>query len=396
MPFGSIYIGLSGLSAYSKGLQIVSNNISNMNTLGYKSSGVSFGDVYGLGSSGGLDYGSYSGGGHGVSVNDVAINFNQGELRQTGRDLDLSIDGNGFFVLLDGEETLYTRTGSFAVSNDGFIVLQGTDYRLAVLDEAGRPVALNIDEHRTNPPQETDRIKLASNLSGDRKTMFTLPDLKVYDAGGGEHVWTAKFTPVLHEGTPTGDFTLTVTDKSGAEIGTQTLKFTIERKVDPTTKERLFEDAANGLSVTFDFAAVTSYFSGETSSLETVDVAGYPTGSIATLRVNEEGKIEIAYTNEEKKELGAVALADFRDPQALEQRSKALFAFTGFGQRQFLAASDSGVGTILGGRLEASNVDLGSQFGDLILIQRGFQASSQVISVSNDMIQQLFGIRGQG
>jgi len=392
MSFGSIYIGLSGLTAYSKGLQIVSNNVSNMNTLGYKSSTVSFGDVYGLGSSGGLDYGRYSGGGHGVSVNDVAINFNQGELRQTGRDLDLSIDGNGFFVLIDGENTLYARTGSFAVSDEGYIVLQGTDYRLAVLDDAGRPVALNIDAYRTDPPAVTDRIKFADNIS-TTATSHNLPDIKVYDAEGEEHIWTVKFT---RPETVAGEWTVAVTDKNGTEIGTKTLKF-IGSTVDPETRELVFEDTANGLSVTFDFTEnVTSFSSGTVSSLRAADVAGHPTGSISTLKVNQDGKFEITYTNDEKEELGAIALADFRDPQSLEQRSKALFAFTGFGQRQFLAASDTRVGTILGGQLEASNVDLGSQFGDLILIQRGFQASSQVISVSNDMIQQLFGIRGQG
>jgi flagellar hook protein FlgE len=392
MSFGAIYIGLSGLTAYSKGLQTVSNNISNMNTLGYKSSTVSFGDVYGLGSSGGLDYGSYAGGGHGVSVNDVAINFNQGELRQTGRDLDLSVDGNGFLVLLDGEDTLYTRTGSFVVADDGFIVLQGTEHRLAVLDEAGRPVALNIDAHRIDPPQMTDRIKFADNLSSTA-TSYNLPDVKVYDTEGEEHVWTVAFT---RPETAAGEWRVKVSGKGGAEIGTKTLKFT-GSTVDPTTRELVFEDAANGLSVTFDFSEkVTSFSSGTVSSLRAADVAGHPTGSISTLRINQDGKFEIAYTNEEKKELGSIALADFRDPQSLEQRSKALFAFTGFGQRQLLAATDTRVGTVRGGQLEASNVDLGSQFGDLILIQRGFQASSQVISVSNDMIQQLFGIRGQG
>jgi flagellar hook protein FlgE len=187
-----------------------------------------------------------------------------------------------------------------------------------------------------------------------------------------------------------------VTDGTGAEVGTKELKFS-GSAVDPTTRELVFEDTAKGLSVTFDFASnVTSFSSGTVSSLRAAEVAGRPTGSLATLRVNQQGRIEIGYTNEETKELGAIALADFRDPQSLEQRSKALFAYTGFGQRQFLAASDSRVGTILGKQLEASNVDLGSQFGDLILIQRGFQASSQVISVTNDMIQQLFGIRGQG
>ncbi|HTN14551.1 MAG TPA: flagellar basal-body rod protein FlgF [Sphingomonadaceae bacterium] len=390
--FGSIYIGLSGLNAYSEGLKTVSNNVSNLNTTGFKASDVSFSDVYGSGSSGGLDYTSSGGqAGHGVSLNDIALNFGQGELRQTDRDLDLAIDGGGFFVLLDGEQTLYTRTGSFSVDDDGYIVLSGTDHRLAVLDQSGRPVSLNIDASRTSPPQETTKISFADNLSSTA-TECTIADVKVFDERGGEHLWSLKFT---REETVFDEWTLTVTDGDGDVIGTETLKF-IGGAVDPTTGTLTFAEAATGLSVSFDFSAVSSYSSGTVSSLRAADVDGHGTGSVTKLAVNAKGQLEITYSNEEKQELGAIALADFRDPQKLEQRSSGLFAHNGFGQVQYLAAEDGRVGTILSRRLEASNVDLGSQFAELILIQRGFQASSQIISVSNDMIQQLFGIRGQG
>ena len=88
--FGSIYIGLSGLNAYSQGLKAVSNNVSNLNSAGFKAADISFSDIYGGGSAGGLNYGAgYRAQGHGVSFDDVTINFSQGELRQTGRDLDL-------------------------------------------------------------------------------------------------------------------------------------------------------------------------------------------------------------------------------------------------------------------------------------------------------------------
>lgn len=390
--FGSIYIGLSGLNAYSEGLKTVSNNVSNLNTTGFKASDVSFSDVYGSGSSGGLDYTSSGGqAGHGVSLQDVALNFGQGELRQTDRDLDLAIDGGGFFVLLDGDQTLYTRTGSFSVNDDGYIVLSGTDYRLAVLDNSGRAVSLNIDASRTSPPEETTKIDFADNLSSTA-TEFTIADVKVFDERGGEHLWTLKFTRAE---TVFDEWTLKVTDGDGDVIGTQTLKF-IGGAADPTTQTLTFAEAASGLSVTFDFSDVSSYSSGTVSSLRAADVDGHGTGTVSKLAVNAKGQLEITYSNEEKKELGAIALADFRDPQKLEQRSSGLFAHNGFGQVQYLAAEDSRVGTILSRRLEASNVDLGSQFAELILIQRGFQASSQIISVSNDMIQQLFGIRGQG
>lgn len=391
--FGAIYIGLSGLTAYSNGLKAVSNNVSNLNTTGFKSANVSFSDIYGTGSNGGLEYGyGFGGGGHGVGLNSPTINFSQGELRQTDRDLDLAIDGNGFFVLQDGDQYFYARTGSFTVNDDGFIILSGTDYRLAVLDDGGLPVSLNIDAAGTSPPAATDRIKFADNLSMTA-TSYTIPNVKVYNARGTESVWTIAFSRAE---TVSDVWTVKVTDAKNREIGSKTLKF-VGSMIDPTTSTLQFEDSANGLSVAFDFSSnVVSYSSGSVSTLRAADITGNPAGTISKLAVNQDGKLEITYTNEEKKELGAVAIADFRDPQRLEQRSNGLFVSDGYGQQQYLSATDTRVGSILSKRLEASNVDLSGQFGDLILIQRGFQASSQIISVSNDMIQQLFGIRGQG
>jgi len=391
--FGSIYIGLSGLNSYSEGLQAVSNNVSNLNTVGYKANDVTFQNIFGVGSQGGLEFGNQqAGNGYGVSIDELSINFSQGELRQTGRDLDLSIDGNGFFVLLDGDQQMFARTGSFAVNDEGFIVLQGTDYRLGVLDDEGRPTALNIDSFRTDAPEATSRVTFADNLSSTA-TQYDIPDLRIYGDGGEEYVWSVNFSRGEAE---FDTWTVTVTNQAGEEIGTQTLTFE-DGAVSPDASELVFTDVDNDVEVTFDFSeGVTSFSSGTVSSLRASDVEGHPTGSLATLQVNADGELEITYTNEETLELGAIALADFRDPQSLQQRGNSLFEFNGFGQVQFLGASDTRVGSVLSQRLEASNVDLGSQFGDLILIQRGFQASSQIISVSNDMIQQLFGIRGQG
>lgn len=393
MMFGSIYIGLSGLGSYSEGLKAVSNNVSNLNTVGFKASDVTFQNVFGAGSQGGLEFGNQQpGGGYGVSIDELSINFNQGELRQTGRDLDLSIDGNGFFVLLDGDQQMFARTGSFAVNDDGFIVLQGTDFQLGVLDDEGRPTALNIDAFRTDAPEATDRVTFADNLSSTA-TEFNIPDLRIVDDSGGEHVWSVAFARAE---TDFDNWTVTVTNEANEEIGSGSINFA-NGGVEANSGELEFTDDENGLNVIFDFSqGVTSFSSGTVSSLRVSDVSGHGTGSLATLQVNSDGQLEITYTNEETLELGAIALADFRDPQALQQRGNALFEFTGFGQVQFLSAEDTRVGSVLSQRLEASNVDLGSQFGDLILIQRGFQASSQIISVSNDMIQQLFGIRGQG
>lgn len=388
--FGAIYIGLSGLNAYSKGLQQVSNNVSNLNTTGFKGSTVSFHNLYAAPDRGGgglATTGQGGGDGYGVAVDDGTLNFKQGELRTTDRDLDLSVDGNGFMVLLDGERTLYARTGSFEVDPGGYIVLAGTTHRLAMLDGDGRAVALSIDARRTSPPRATTGVTFSDNLSSSA-TSFTVGDIRVFDATGAAHVWKAAFAK--------GDdgWTITLTDDKGATIGTQLLKFTAGI-VDPATAKPGFTDAASGLTVQFDFSGVTAFSSGEVSTLRAAKVDGYAAGTITGIAADSAGRMQLTYSNGQKVDGGAIALADFRDPSLLEQRD-GLFAEREPGRPMLLASDDARVGQVRSKRLEASNVDLSQQFGDLILIQRGFQASSQIVSVSNDMIQQLFGIRGQG
>jgi len=391
--FGSIYIGLSGLNAYSKGLQQVSNNVSNLNTTGFKGSTVSFQNLYGQSDRGGMAMtGQGGGGGHGVAVSDGTLNLKQGELRTTDRDLDLSVDGNGFLVLLDGDRTLYARTGSFEVDQAGFIVMSGTSYRLATLDADGRAVSLSIDARRLSAPKATAAVTFSDNLSSTASG-FTVSDIKVFDASGAAHSWTAKFAKDAAAGT--NAWSVAVTDDKAVAIGTETLKF-IGGAVDPTAAKLAFTDKASGLTVQFDFSAgVTSFSGGEVSTLRAAKVDGYAAGTVTAIAADAAGRLQLSYSNGEKVDGGAIALADFRDPAALEQRD-GVFAEVRPGQHLLLASDDPRVGQVRSRRLEASNVDLSQQFGDLILIQRGFQAASQIVSVSNDMIQQLFGIRGQG
>jgi flagellar hook protein FlgE len=413
--FGAIYVGLSGLNAYSRGLQQVSNNVSNLNTSGFKGSDVSFNNTVGASSDGGLSLsGTTADGIGGVELGSLQRDFTQGELRQTQRDLDLAIDGAGFLVLTRGDQTYYTRTGSFEVDKDGFIVLAGTDYRLATLDGSGRPVTLAIDANRTNPPEKTTTIKFADNLSSTATLdanglAYTVSDVKVYDAAGGEHKWQIQFSKDQSATAAAGDYLVTIIDEKGNTVGkvtdtsgnvtntgAQSLKFN-QGVIDPTTAKLTFTDATTGLSVLLDFSAgVTNYSSGTVSTLRTSSVDGHAFGTISGVTVNADGELEISYSNQEKKSLGAVAIADFRDPQALEQRSGGLYVDNGDAGRELFSSESKEGGRVLGHRLEASNVDLAKQFGDLITIQRGYQASSQIISVANDMIQQLFGIRGQG
>ena len=123
---------------------------------------------------------------------------------------------------------------------------------------------------------------------------------------------------------------------------------------------------------------------------------GSASGTLTQVTVNEDGQVKLTYSNGKTELAGAVAIADFRNPEQLERIGNGLFESHGNGEYRLTASGSPGGGKLVSGQIEASNVDLAHEFGELILIQRGFQASSQVVSVSNDMIQQLFAMRGQG
>ena len=395
---GAIYTGLSGLNAFSKGLQTISNNVANLNSPGFKATSTNFSDIFSYGG-GGLTFFRGSDNvqvGNGVRFGDPRTDFSPGDLRQSEGDLDLGIQGSGFLVLLNNGKTYYARTGQFAVDKDGFISQQGdSGYRLGVLDGSGRAVALNIDARRTSAPVATTTIKFADNLSSSATTA-TVADLAVYDAQGGKQTWQVKFDKVPNT---QGKWTVTVTDQTGTTLGTSALKFT-GSAVDPTTEKLTFTSTPQGgtpLSVLLDFSSgVTSFSAGTTSTLRSASIDGNGVGALSGVTVDAEGQVKLTYSNKRTDLLGAVAIADFRDPQQLRRVSGGLFENNGSGPARVIASNTDGVGRLVSKQIEASNVDLSQQFGDLILIQRGFQASSQVVSATNDMIQQLFGIRGQG
>lgn len=395
---GAIYTGLSGLNAFSQGLETISNNVANLNTLGFKATATSFSDVFTYGG-GGLTFAGNANDskvGNGVRFGEARIDFKQGELRQSEGDLDLAVQGRGFLALINNGTTYYSRTGQFGLDDDGYISLQrDKEFRLGILDGSGKAVALNIDTRRTSPPQATTTVKFADNLSSSGTTA-TVADLAIYDSLGGKQTWRVKFDKAA---SGANEWTVTVTDQAGATLGTSTLKF-IGSVVDPATQKLTIETNPPGaapLSVVLDFSSgVTSFSGGTASTLRSASVDGNGVGSLSKVGVNTEGKIVLTYSNAKTEILGSVALADFRDPQQLRRVSDGMFSDGGTGPARFVSSETEGMGRLLSKQLEASNTDLSEQFGELILIQRGFQASSQVISATNDMIQQLFGIRGQG
>ena len=392
--FGSLFIGLSGMNAYSNGLRQVSNNITNLNSTGYRASDVGFSDLF-RGGSRGMNFvdGSTSQG-SGVALANARIDFSEGEIRQSDRDLDLAVEGDGFLVLERDGQFSYARTGSFEVNDEGFVVLSGTDYKLTYVDEAGQPQAIEITDYRTSRPQATTEIVFSDNLSSTADD-HTISNVTAYNSEGEAISLTLRFA--RDTDAITNSWTVTVENSDGDTIGeAQDLEFIAGALEGGETRLSIEdEDSKLDFELVFD-ENVTSFSSGSISTLRASDVDGFAIGEITTIRVNEEGAMELTYSNGETEEIGDVTLAAFQNLQDLQQTSGGIFTYDNVGGREFLTSDSERVGQVLSNRIEASNVNLSDEFGDLILVQRGYQASSQVVSVSNDMIQQLFGIRGQG
>jgi flagellar hook protein FlgE len=394
---GAIFIGMSGMDAFTQGLQTISNNVANLNTAGYKQLTTNFSDLFNASNG---DGSGEQPDGNGVQSAPNQIDYTEGTLQQTGGNLDLAIQGNGFFVLQDGSSTVYARTGSFAVDSSGYITEQGTQKRLTVLNASGQPVALNVNSFQTDPATATTSVSFESNLSSGA-TSDSVSNIQVYDSTGAEHTWQVALAPSTtgaNGAAAAGTWTVTVTDETGATVGTGTIAFN-GGAIDPSNEAVTVNASYTGakpLSVALDFSAVTSFATGTTSTLQVNTANGNAAGSLTGVTVNSSGQIQLSYSNNQTQLEGSVAIATFLNTQNLHEASGGVFQDTQKGAALLSASGQNGAGTIVTQQIEGSNVDLTQEFGDLILIQRGYQASSEVVSIANDMIQDLFGIRGQG
>lgn len=406
---GTIYVGLSGMNAYSDGLQIISNNVANLDTIGYKGETVGFSDLYNYTGQSGLSYlGSGNGeSGEGVKVEPAGTNFTQGTLQQTGNALDLAVQGDGFLVLQSSGQTYYARTGSFSVGQNGDITLAGTpagsSYTLMVLNSSNQPTSVNVNADNTSAPVATTTITLGDNLSSTATTA-TVSNISVYDSLGNSHTWAITATPSTSSsssssGSSDKTWSIAVSDANGTSVGSGTIGFSggaIDPASSSVTINNTPSDGAAALAVKLDFSSVTSFDAGSTSTLATTKVDGNSAGTLSSVTVDSSGNLVVSYSNSTTKSLGPVAIANIQNPQLLNKMGGGLYSNHEGALSQLVASGSSSAGTVVSGQLETSNVNLTQEFGDLILIQRGYQASSEVVSVSNDMIQQLFGIRGQG
>lgn len=391
----SIYIGLTGLNSYSRGLQTISNNVANLNTPGFKTSTLRFADLFYSARGAGSSQSASSQFGTGVTYAQASVNFRQGDLRTSSGDLDLAIEGRGFLMLLNDGDALYTRGGQFGIDSDGFISELNLGSNLGVLSPTGVVSPFNINAKRVNAPKPTAEIKFTDNLSATAQE-HVVSGIEVIDSNGGSHTWTVRFTSAF--ATAPGRWTVVVEDEAGEKISEGEIEFTGSTPTPGKDKISVSLTPATGAAttVTLDFSSGVTGFSGGTSSSLRMDTKdGYALGQLTRVSVDEEGQLKLEYSNGETEQVGSIALADFEDLQSLRQTGDGLFENVSGAEARVSAQGQAGVGTLKGQSIEASNVDLSQEFGQLILYQRGYQASSQVISVANEMIQQLFELRGR-
>src|SRR5579862_9873259 len=402
----SFNIALTGLNAANEDLSVTSNNLANAATVGFKGSRTEFADLF----SGGQ---STTAVGNGVAVSEVAQQFTQGNIETTGNNLDLAVSGNGFFIVSNNGALNYTRDGEFQLNSAGEIVnSQGQALQAyPPLANGGfntgglANVSLNTDE---SSPQATSTAAITANLPANASvppdTPFDPTDpnsynnttsLTVYDSLGAAHTASLYFI----KGAAPNDWS-TQLYVDGTAVGTpQALNYSASGAlVTPANGQVTFPaytpaTGATAMNMTFNFSKTTQY--GGNFGVTAVQQNGFTTGQVTGINIDQTGVVQAQFTNGRSINLGQLALANFENPQGLQQLGNATWAPTNAsGAAVNGVAGNSGFGQIDSGSLEESNVDTTSSLVEMITAQRDFQANAQMIQTEDQVTQSIINIRG--
>ena len=433
----SFNIGLSGLYAANKALNVTGNNIANVATTGFKSSRAEFSDQYSASvrgtSAGKVTIGS------GVKTAAVSQMFSSGNLVSTGQALDLAIDGNGFFALSDNGSKIYTRAGAFYSNKDGYIVnASGANLQGYGVDDDGKivqGVLTNLQIDTSNlAPKPTGRISETVNLNSSASAPSVSPfdpanvnsynytfNTDVYDSQGNAHQlnqyfvkdpgsnsWTmyttidgrnpnnpALDTPLVNKLPFKSDGTLDTDSMTagplpgGLTIGADKT-FLLEGWV-PAEKDASGKWVTNGATakaggVTLDMLATTQYNAASATTAKSQD--GYATGELTGLTVDQSGNLFANFTNGQDKVIGQVVVANFANLQGLTPVGGTAWKESYASGVPVIGEPGTGtLGQIFGGALEDSNVDLTGELVNLIKAQSNYQANAKTISTESTIMQ---------
>jgi len=421
----SLFTGISGLTTNGNAMSVIGDNIANVNTVGFKSTSATFEDLLGASVGGGSAIGA------GTALSSLNFNFAQGAFETTGAATDLSVDGRGFFTVRKDGSDFYTRAGRFHFDKDGVLVNNsGFHVQGFAADDNGNITSQVGDltiEHNA-PPQATSRITVGANLNATDAVPplpFDINDtpstsnfsttLTVYDSLGNDHfinVFFRKSAPLTwewHAGVNMDEVLNPLpTDTSLTEVGSGTLTFTAdgalfdEAVTTPISVQ--WTEGASVSAITADFGTnintegsptgldgTTQFGSDSTVASQTQN--GFGAGALINLGVNTNGDIEGVFSNGGTRVLGRVALATFANEGGLRRLGGGIYVdTTDSGQTLTGFPNTGGLGLITSAALEKSNVDLATEFVNMIQIQRGYQANTRTIHTTDQMLVDLISL----
>lgn len=432
MSFGT---GLSGLNAASKNLDVIGHNIANANTTGMKAGRAEFAEMYAasLGAAGG------SNGGIGVAVATVAQLFTQGNLKITGNNLDMAINGDGFFkVRSTSGEVMYTRNGEFKLDKDGYIITNNGSRLQGYLPAApGAPITVGgtqdlfLPTGAAIPPRRTGTltgpeggIRVTANLPASAEVLTPATPLddarrrygtvvNIYDEQGNQIPLQLYFVRTNYtapnstwtvvgrvEGTTPYEAALgTVTfDAAGEVTGTPTIQLPANAlpggSVSAGVPSAAFPPAPIPINIGSAAGGWTLTQYGSPFAVYDVRQDGYAPGELTSIVVSESGVITARYSNGVSQDAGQVALARFRNVQGLEPVNGGYWRETFTSGNAVEGAPLSGrFGAVRQGALEESNVDLTQELVNMIVAQRHYQANAQTIKTQDQVQQTLVNLR---
>lgn len=405
----SMFTSIGSLTLHQSYMDVVANNLANVNTTGYKSSRVTFQDQISQLLAAGAAPSANVGGinptqiGLGVRLGSITTGFTQGALQSTSRPSDIAIQGDGFFIYSDNTTQYYSRDGALDMDADGVLVNTSTGLRIqgwqaqtisgstGVID-TGLPIGQITIPVNSTLARATTNATLRGNLDS------TLPLGNTFTATAGIYDSLGVLHPVSVVYTHTANDTWTWAASAGspaASVGSGTVTFNTSGQYTGGSGTITIPGTggAAATTATLDMSNLTQLATANDVALSNQD--GLAAGSLSGFSVvTNTGEIYGLYSNGLQERIGQIAMANFINPSGLEHAGQNLF-ITGLnsGAPQVGTANSGGRGTLVSGYLEASNVDMAQEFTNMILAQRGFQASSRVITTSDEMLQELVNLK---
>lgn len=402
----ALFTAVSGIGSYQTRLDVIGHNLANLNTPGFKAERADFSDLFsqtlrpamapsgaGVGGINPVQIGL------GVQVAGIKTLQTQGVLQVTSQPTDLAVQGNGFFVLTDGSNMFYTRAGGFVLDANGDLVMPATGYKVVAVGPApqlGETVAtVSIPLGSILNAQATTEATLTGNLDAIATTGDVVnATMRIYDSLGVAHDVALTFTKTATARTWDWDATLNSTS-----VGSGTITFDTSGAFDAAGSTvpplnitaAVLGTGAAGMSVTLDMTALTQ--TRASSSVTESAQDGFSSGLLESFNISQDGTVTGVYSNGRTQTLAQIALAGFQNPSGLVRLGDNLYQeSTNSGLPQVGAPLTGGLGSIVSGALEGSNVDLASTFADMLVTQRGFQANSRVITTADQLIQDLLNL----